>query len=132
MDAMTQTPPVVCVARTPRAPRWLAPEARAFWRAVAPELVRLGVLHPVLDVPLLEMTAEHYGLWRSAVAAYLVAADPAEREQLRQIAHKQAGVWLQCAAEFGLTPASRKQLRAAVTTGQDAAGAWLALFRPSA
>jgi P27 family predicted phage terminase small subunit len=125
---MTQTPPAVFVVRTPRAPRWLAPEARAFWRRVAPELVRLGVLHPVLDFPLLVMTAEHYGVWRRAVAAYLVAADPAGREQLRQIAHAQAGVWLQCAAEFGLSPRSREQLRAAVDTGQDAAGAWLALF----
>jgi P27 family predicted phage terminase small subunit len=116
---MTPTPPAVFVARTPRAPRWLAPEARAFWRRVAPELVRAGVLHPLLDRPLLELTAEHYGLWRRAVAAYLVAADPAEREQLRQIAHKQAGVWLQLAAEFGLTPAGRAALRGAVEAGAD-------------
>jgi P27 family predicted phage terminase small subunit len=114
---------------TPRAPRWLSPEGRQFWRAVVPELVRSGVLHPVLDFPLLEVTAESYGLWRRAVAQHLTAEDPAEREQLRRIANVEAGAWLRCAAEFGLTPRSRQQLRGAMEQGQDPTAQFVELLR---
>ena len=117
---------------TPRAPRWLSPEGRQFWRLVVPELVRLGVLHPVLDLPLLEVTAQSYGVWRRAAAEQLATDDPAVREQLQQIAHMHAEGWLRCAAEFGLTPRSREQLRRAMDQGQDPSRAFLELLQRKA
>jgi phage terminase small subunit len=119
----------VLVWRIPRAPRWLPPAGRRFWRLVVPELVRLGVLHPVLDGPLVELAAVNYAVWQRAVEEWQDATDPARRDQLHQVADAQAAVWLQVAREFGLSPAGRRDLRRMMEAGVDPSAQFVAHLR---
>src|SRR5262245_63957800 len=60
----------------PKRPRALAGDARKFWDAIVPGLVRFGVVGK-LDAFALQACCELWGLYRRALAA--AAADPADK-----------------------------------------------------
>ncbi len=103
--------------KVPRAPSHMTPNAKKFWRKIARELHKPGLLTNV-DVTALEMLCESYATWRDAVDkidefGVLVKTPngyPVQGPYL-QIANKAQQQMLRLLAEFGLTPASRTRIR---------------------
>ena len=100
-----------------RCPHGLSKGAKKFWRAYAPQLIRLGVLTAV-DVPAFILTAEHYAIAREARAITVTdglcdkdANDLTRKHPLLQVWRDNATAYRMFASEFGLTPSSRSRLQ---------------------
>lgn len=122
----------------PGCPTWLAPEARAEWRRVVPELDRIGMLSKIDRAAL----AAYCETWATFVTAQrdlhergLVLYLEAERAQTETeevviyvkavknpsvlIARDAAAQVRQFATEFGLTPSARSRLEVPEQAGDD-------------
>ncbi len=97
------------MSRAVRAPSGMDPAARRFWRKVVPALEEAGLLHPV-DGPALELLAVSYAAWERAAAELRDTTDPKRAAVLSSALCDLAGVWLELARDFGLTPRSRREL----------------------
>jgi P27 family predicted phage terminase small subunit len=103
----------------PTCPGWLLPEAKAEWRRVVPELLRLGVL-AAIDRAALAAYCEAWARWCEceAVIGREGATVPGHRGVLRKhpllpALHAYAAMVKAFGQEFGLTPASRGRLSVA-------------------
>jgi P27 family predicted phage terminase small subunit len=98
-------------------PPILLEEAKAEWKRVGPELLRLGLL-TVLDLAAFGAYCQAYGRWLEAERALVAAgtlvvktARGGERvNPLLRIATEAMGDMLKFGSEFGMTPASRTRL----------------------
>jgi P27 family predicted phage terminase small subunit len=108
------------------APAWLDRVAADRWTKLVPELKALGLL-TIVDVDALEAYCKAYSRWREAEEAIdalrttVVKTPSGYLQQLPQvsIARGYAQQMVRIAAEFGLTPASRSRLNAALTEPGD-------------
>lgn len=111
----------------PAPPGYLQETGKAEWYRVAPELLRLGCLHPVADFNLLAAYCQHYERWREA--EQLVEASkvqfPISRGLVMQaktgtiiqnpavgIANRALHHMVQCMNELGMTPTARARIGA--------------------
>jgi P27 family predicted phage terminase small subunit len=113
-------------AGRPRCPRWLTADAKAYWRAVVPELERLRVL-TVVDGGALAALCMSWARWQ---AAERFIAEHGERYEALQyvddrgvahtkiatrpevyIAKDQKAALNRWSLEFGLTPAARMRVK---------------------
>lgn len=103
-----------------RVPHGLSAGAQKFWRGVAAELVRLGVL-TVVDVPAFILMAEHYGMARAAVKELTLDSGKLKllildqhgvdrKHPLLQVLRDNSAAFRSFATEFGMTPSSRSRL----------------------
>ena len=105
------------LAKVPRAPTWLSPEAVDEWNRVMPELVERKTLTPA-DMGIVEQYATASGLVRRSQAAILKEGDLVDgrRHPAFQTLFAAMTESRRLAAELGLTPASRN--KAAAMTGE--------------
>lgn len=99
-------------------PKWLSQAAKAEWRRLSPELVRLGLL-TVLDVQPFAAYCQWYARWRryeeklARVKDELVTAkrsDYVQAHPLVSMVRSAVETMNRLAASFGLTPADRASL----------------------
>lgn len=95
--------------RTPPAPAWLAPHARAEWKRVAPILVARGTITKA-DLGMLESYCAAAGSARQIAEALATMSLPDPKLGGLQIRY--ATLARQLAAEFGLSPVSRTRIGA--------------------
>lgn len=103
-------------AKGPTCPEWLAPEAKAEWRRLAPELIRWGLLTP-LDRAAFSCYCQSYAHWQQCQRVvvregplYLTANGRLRERPEVDMARKYSQFVRAFAVEFGLTPSSRNRL----------------------
>ena len=101
-----------------RCPHGLSDGAKKFWRTMAKDLIRLGMLTAV-DVPAFLLMAEHYAIAREARDLIsekgLTDIDVnglTRKHPLLQVWRDNSTAYRMYASEFGLTPSSRSRLKA--------------------
>jgi P27 family predicted phage terminase small subunit len=101
----------------PAKPEHLSPDAAWLWDQVVGQMVSHGLLKP-LDGPALEVACETFGRWRAAVRMRIEDGMLASNSQgrvtapwtgIEERASKEFRAWC---AEFGITPAAERHLRA--------------------
>ena len=114
------------VREAPSKPASLSEDAGWLWDRVVEQMVTFGVLKP-LDGPALEVACETFARWREAVRFRQANGLLGKNSQgvvaapwtgIEERASKDFRAWC---AEFGITPAAEKNLRAEAT-GNDPAG----------
>ena len=117
----------------PDCPDWLAAEAKAEWKRLAPELERLGLL-TILDRAAFSCYCQSYAHWvqaqrvlREQGMMYVTAAGRARERPEVAIAGSSLKLMRAFAVEFGLTPSSRSRFsfRDPLTQGDDEFPSWL-------
>jgi len=102
--------------RIPRG-QMLHAEAKRFWRELAPEMIRVGLLTEI-DVPAFLLLCEHYAV--AIQAARTIAKDGltrndengvARKHPLLQVLRDNSRAFRMYATEFGLVPSSRQRLK---------------------
>lgn len=101
----------------PRCPSWLSPVAKRHWRALAPELERIGVL-TTIDVGAFSGLCESWAQYREASeflhehgAVYRTKAGGLVRAPQVAIARDALAAYMRGCVEFGLTAAARTRVR---------------------
>lgn len=122
-----QIEPEVPFKRTPPdKPDGLSPDASWLWDRVVEQMTTVGVLKP-LDGPALEVACETFARWREAVRKRQEFGPLGKNSQgvvaapwvgIEERASKEFRAWC---AEFGITPAAERHLRAE-SGGADADG----------
>ena len=95
-----------------RCPRWLTASAKPFWRELAPDLQRRGILTP-LDRPLLAVLCELLATHRAATRVIEedgLTLPSGELHPLAEVAAETSKQALAIAHDFGLTPLGRAEL----------------------
>jgi len=105
-----------------RLPHGLTRGAQKYWRAMARDLIELGVL-TTADVPAFILMAEHYGVARQAAQELVqdgrlkltvIDTNGNERKHpLLQVLRDNAAAYRMFAVEFGMTPSSRSRVKVA-------------------
>lgn len=106
------------LAKVPKAPTWLSPEAVEEWRRVMPELVERRTLTPA-DLGIVEQFCVASGLVKRSQAIISAEGDMVDgrRHPAYQTLFQALVETRRLAAELGLTPASRNKA-AAMTGGE--------------
>ena len=114
----------------PRCPAWLDPKAKQAWKAIIPELEKLGVI-ATCDGKALALLCEAFAEWKNAkekvskMGEVIPIKNPdGSLKYLQQnpyvsIARKSGSDLLRLLREFGLTPASRTRIEIATQNDQD-------------
>lgn len=105
------------LARRPKNLDWLPPEAQAEWRRMAPDLAKLGLL-TVLDRTALAAYCQAYASWKEAVEVlntkgktYVTPQGVMRQRPEVAMARDASRLMLAYAAEFGMTPSARANMR---------------------
>ncbi|MFA4973656.1 MAG: phage terminase small subunit P27 family [bacterium] len=100
----------------PECPHWLMPEAKAEWKRIAPELLRLGLLTHI-DKAALAGYCQAYARWSQAEArltkrGLLITTQSGYQQQRAEvsIAQRYLAILKSFIAEFGLSPSSRARM----------------------
>lgn len=100
----------------PRCPQWLALEAKAEWKRIAPELERIGLL-TVVDQAVLAGYCQSWAEWRASVEflrdhTYTIVTPNGYIQQRPEVAigQKARKDMLAFGAQLGLSPSSRGRL----------------------
>lgn len=138
---LPNTPEPSTSDEVPAPPKHLGTEARRFWRKVAPELHRLGMLTEV-DLAAFERLSESYGLAVQAmkdikkngpieVASVFrkdgeVSGERRQKNPAIQVWRDSTTLFKALAAEFGITPATRARFN--VPDDADGSGDFAAIL----
>lgn len=117
-------PEVKFVREAPAKPAELSPDASWLWDRVVEQMTTIGLLKP-LDGPALEAACETFARWREAVRFRQERGLLGKNSQgvvaapwvgIEERAGKDFRAWC---AEFGITPAAERHLRAESGAGDD-------------
>jgi len=107
-------------------PTWLSREARAEWRRLVPELLKLGILARI-DRAVLATYCETWADYFAAVKAvrkdgkwYTSNSGAKHQHPMVQVLAESRATLLRFAQEFGLTPSARARIKVAEPKEADA------------
>lgn len=99
-----------------RCPQWLSPDAKAIWRALSPELYKLGLLDGLSKYPF-TVFCQTFAAYRKSVMqlqktgmVYRTSKGEILQNPLVRAVNQFADQCLTIAKEFGLTPSSRLRI----------------------